>query len=408
MSESSPRRRSRKTAILARLFMLLFGLLFAVALIELAGRAALGFDPLPGWAQGFNSRVGYELRPDENYVYASLSGEFENYVMHNSRGLHDVEHVLHKPDGVFRVLILADSFGHAREVRLEDNFARQLEAWLNDTAPADLTIEVINAGHFGLGTTQEYLYYTTEGRRYDPDLVVLGFYVGNDVLDNHGPLIKAWNATDTVDFPYTTPGGAIRQPGMALPRRVLSWLRHNSYLVNTLSGGDTPVKRVEVGDPGAITDRALRVPMGVYLPPDDVWSDAWAATGHALDRLKTATTRDGISLVVFVIPDRRQIYDSDWQATLDRLPDLDPAQLDRDRPTRTIMDLLAAKNIPALSLLDLFRANQERLYFEIDGHFNEAGHTLTAEELAGWLVDAGLAPRDQQRDAVLSPVEDHS
>ena len=207
---------------------------------------------------------------------------------------------------------------------LDVNFARQLETRLNASAPDGVTFEVINAGHFGLGTTQEYLYYATEGRRYDPDLVLLGFYVGNDVIDNHAPLIRAWNDIETVDFPYFSPDGTLHQPGMAVRRRVLSWLRQNVYLVNTLAGGPPP-ERVEVGDPNTITERALRVPMGVYQPPDATWQAAWAVTDHALGVLQTAVEQDGRTLAVFVIPDRREIYDADWQSTLAKLPDLDPA-----------------------------------------------------------------------------------
>ena len=57
-----------------------------------------------------------------------------------------------------------------------------------------------------------------------------------------------------------------------------------------------------------------------------------------------------------------------------------------------MLDLLAARHIPALSLLEPFRAADERLYFEIDGHFNAAGHRLTAETLAAWLNDGGADP----------------
>lgn len=394
-SVPAARLHSRKAACLARLLALAFGLALAFALVEIAGRLALGFDPPPRWAQDFNSRVGYELLLHEEYTYASKNGEFQTVVRLNSRGLHDVEHSLAKPEGVFRVLILSDSYGYAREVPLEVNFARQLERRLNEAAPPGTTFEVINAGYFGLGTTQEYLYYTTEGRRYHPDLVLLGFYVGNDVVDNDAPLIEAWNQIDRVDFPYFTLDGTLHQPGMAVTRRVLSWLRQNSYTIHVLSdaltGSGTP-RRVEVGDPNGITAQALRVPMGVYLPPDSTWRDAWMVTDHALAVLKGAVEGDGARFGVFVIPDRRQLYDVDWNATLAKLPDLNPAELDRERPTRTVMELLAARRIPALDLLGPFRAAEERLYFEIDGHFNPAGHTLTAQLLAEWLPQAGLVP----------------
>ncbi|MCD4686685.1 MAG: hypothetical protein K8S97_12185 [Anaerolineae bacterium] len=384
---------ARRLACLGRILAPLFGLLFAITLIEIGGRVALGFAPLPGWAQDFNAHVGYELRPDEEYTYASTNGEFETRVVHNNRGLHDVDHTLAKPDNTFRVLILSDSYGQAREVPLEQNFARQLETLLNTSAPEGITVEVINAGYFGLGTTQEYLYYIKEGRRYDPDLVLLGFYVGNDVVDNHAPLIQAWNDVAKVDFPYLDTDDTLHQPGLSTQRRALSWLRHNVYLVSAISdavaGTGTP-DRVEVGDPHDITARALRVPMGVYLPPDATWSEAWAVTDLALARLHAVVTEDGAQFAVFVIPDRRQLYDADWNATLAQLPDLDPAQLDRERPMRAIMTQLEAHAIPALNLLDVFRPSSARLYFPIDGHFTPEGHTLTAQTLAAWLTDTGL------------------
>ena len=381
----------RKPTLAARLLALAFGLLLALALVEGAGRLVLGFEPLPGWAQDFKDRVGYELRPGQTYTYASQNGEFETEVRHNSRGLHDVEHTLEKAPDTFRVLILGDSYPHAREVPLETNFARQLEGLLPDHVAAE-NVEVINAGHFGLGTTQAYLTYVEEGRRYDPDLVLLGFYVGNDVVDNHAPLIKAWNQIDTVDFPYFDPDGTLHQPGLERGRRLASWLRNNVYIISAVAdaiSGNTTSDRVEVGDPAAINAQTLRVPMGVYAAPDDTWTGAWQATAHALTALRDAVTEDGATLAVFIIPDRRQVYDADWQATLDRLPDLDPAMLDRERPTDATLALLDELGIPALSLLPDFRAATERVYFEIDGHFTPVGHTLTAQALAGWIEGLG-------------------
>ena len=384
---------ARRPSALGRVLALGFGLVMALAVIEIAGRVALGFEPLPGWAQNFYSRAGYELRPHERYIYASRDGEFENEVRTNARGLHDVEHALEKPAGTFRILILSDSYGQAREVPLEANFARRLEAALNGSAPAGTIFEVINAGQFGLGTAQEYLYYTVEGRRYDPDLVLVGFYVGNDVVDNHAPLIKAWNNVETVDFPYFSPDGALHQPGMATGRRMLSWLRQNTtlgHLVARATGSSASADRVEVGGDDDVSAHALRVPMGVYLPPDATWADAWTATGHAFAALKRAVEADGARLGVFLIPDRRQVYDEEWDATLERLPDLDASALDRDRPTATALALLAAQDVPALSLLEPFRVAAERVYFPGDGHFTPAGHALTARLLASWLREANL------------------
>jgi len=106
--------------------------------------------------------------------------------------------------------------------------------------------------------------------------------------------------------------------------------------------------------------------------------------------LAVAAERNGARFAVFVIPDRRQMDDADWSATRAKLPDLNPADLDRERTTRMIPDLLAQNEIPALDLLEPFRAADEPLFFEIDGHFNAEGHALTAELLSEWLRGEGL------------------
>jgi hypothetical protein len=176
---------------------------------------------------------------------------------------------------------------------------------------------------------------------------------------------------------------------------VLSWLRQNSYLAHTINdalAGTQRTDRVEVGDPNTITEQALRVPMGIYLPPNDTWQDAWNVTERTLAELQTAVERNGARLGVFIIPDRRQVYDDDWAATLVKLSTLPIDDLVRERPTETIEALLQAHNIPELDLLEPFRTAEDRLYFMVDGHFTPAGHRLTARLLADWLHETGLVP----------------
>ena len=47
-------------------------------------------------------------------------------------------------------------------------------------------IEVFNAGVFGYGTINEYLYLKNYGLKFSPDLVLLGIYAPNDCGDNVG------------------------------------------------------------------------------------------------------------------------------------------------------------------------------------------------------------------------------
>lgn len=94
----------------------------------------------------------------------------------------DREYSLDKPPGTFRILVLGDSvtFGHGT---LQDTtypflLEQRLKAWR-----PDVRWEVWNLGVPGYNTGQELDYLQEVGRRYQPDLVIVGFYP-NDFTNN--------------------------------------------------------------------------------------------------------------------------------------------------------------------------------------------------------------------------------
>ena len=56
------------------------------------------------------------------------------------------------------------------------------------TLTLEQPVEVINAGVGGWGTDQEAIFYLGEGFRYQPDIVLLAFFVRNDVVNSYAPL----------------------------------------------------------------------------------------------------------------------------------------------------------------------------------------------------------------------------
>lgn len=99
----------------------------------------------------------------------------------NSKGLRDREYDYEKPAGTRRILVLGDSYTWGYGVRndeiytefLERRFEKEGRSW-----------EVINSGVSGYGTDQEFLWFKTEGVKYQPDLVILAFFVLNDPQNN--------------------------------------------------------------------------------------------------------------------------------------------------------------------------------------------------------------------------------
>ena len=116
--------------------------------------------------------------------------EGKGYVSMNSNGLRDIEHDIKKPINTIRIAILGDSFAEARSLNLNDTFWNKLN--LNQCANfhKGKKIEVINFGVSEYGTTQQYLTLKNNVWKYDPDLIILAFYSGNDISDNLKALSK--------------------------------------------------------------------------------------------------------------------------------------------------------------------------------------------------------------------------
>ncbi|MDI1476268.1 SGNH/GDSL hydrolase family protein [Polyangium sp. y55x31] len=101
-------------------------------------------------------------------------------------GLWDVPHVIPKPPGVLRVVVLGDSVPNDPSIPFRRRFPRQLEALLAEKAPAGQKVEVLNVSCEGFNTLQEVRLLESVGLRYEPDLVVLAYVLNDPFLQNGG------------------------------------------------------------------------------------------------------------------------------------------------------------------------------------------------------------------------------
>lgn len=115
---------------------------------------------------------------------ANYTGWFAGVPVHiNSLELRDPrEYDLEKRPGTFRILVLGDSvtFGHGSvyEHTFPYLLEQRLEAWRRD-----LDWQVWNAAVPGYNTSQELAHLLEVGPRFQPDLVVIGFFE-NDLIGN--------------------------------------------------------------------------------------------------------------------------------------------------------------------------------------------------------------------------------
>lgn len=111
------------------------------------------------------------------------------YIRINRNGFRHGERTPAKPPGTWRVAVLGDSFIEAFQVPDEQTFCAQLERRLQScSALADRRVEVLNFGVSGYGTAQELLMLRHYVWQYEPDLVLMAVFPGNDLRNNSAEL----------------------------------------------------------------------------------------------------------------------------------------------------------------------------------------------------------------------------
>jgi lysophospholipase L1-like esterase len=394
----------RGRELLAGIVLAAVGIVFALAVLEVGVR----------WLHLVSDRfwesdplLGVHLIPGRRGWWTQEDREFLVPVQINSHGLRDVEHEFTKPSGVFRILVLGDSFVEAMHVPLDATFGRLLEQQLN-TSPLPQRAEVISAGVSGYGTAGATLSFERDGKRYQPDLVLLAFYPGNDIKNN-SPTLE-----DTLKPIYAEDGTLQKVVGNKPQKRPHGWramaarFKAYHYLRQVLLVRH-PDLAARLAHLGVLKRDAIRtaperggipVDYGVYAPiQSPEWRDAWQHTENLLERLQQAVTASGARLVIAVIGTRDQIYPDWWGEVITAHPRMQGERWDLDAPQHRIEHWCAAHAVPCMALAPGFRAVAERggdpLHFHHDGHWTVAGHRLGAALLTDFLKSLSVGSTGQ-------------
>jgi hypothetical protein len=308
--------------------------------------------------------------------------QFGQTVSFNSAGMRDREHSLEKPAGVFRILVLGDSFMEALQVPFEQSFPSLLEREL--AGPAGRRVEVVNASVSGWGTDDELQYLTRYGLRWNPDLILVAVTLHNDISDN---LRERF---------HTIRGGAlVHQPGedaTFLQYKVVqlkSFLAARSQAFQLLSRARfSRQMRQEASQLGSHVTALLspttdpHIARGVEL------------TELLLARMQALASAQGSRVVLVLLPLGVQLSDAKF-GELARAATGSPTGLDLGKPQRLVMGAADRTRIPAIDLLPGFRAwtagGGQALFLERDGHWNAQGHRLAVGIVVREMMARGLA-----------------
>lgn len=336
---------------------------------ELMDRSMLGFSP-------FSVEYGFVL---------------------NSRSFRTMEY---SPGGAhdrLRVVALGDSFTFASGgIPHEDHWTTLTQRDL--ARRSDRRVEVLRLGVPGTGPAFQLRLWELEAAGLEPDVVVVGFFVGNDFVDHQdeGGVFGGdrsgfgeWLAVKSALFRVTRNLIRVANSGAVL--------RGNSGDGQpdspAASGRSLPRYRKSF-DPTRPTfdrDRFVEIEarsMALCLRAEETafaeLSDRVAAT---VLKLASAVEAAGARFIVMVIPDQYQVDDELVDEIL-KTNGLGRDDYDLDRPQQTLVAALESAGVEVLDLLPVFRSTGRGadLYRPLDTHWNRRGNAVAAEALVDLVI----------------------
>ncbi len=399
-------------------------LLLVEAYVGLVARKRLpDYGQVMGSPQGAPFNPGGLLKPDLDLEVLGDGPEGVVRVVTNSAGFRSRREFAPLPSGsVTRILFAGDSFFAGYRVDQEDSVGAVLEKRLNENAAAGVEMLISNIANPALC----WLWLEKCGFAFDPDLLVLGVTLGNDLgecwlalhpqgafrLERGSQAARIEWRKVHVEIGFRTPplsdqllpaDAFARHPNpfidrLALYRRTtLAKLSRLQCLGSfgwsgALQRGiaswynDLP-RRVHVFD--------IAHGLGVYYSRSSL-----AAVDEAFERLedvllgiRSACETSDVALLVVLIPQRFQISETEWERTCRRYG-LDPGAFDLEQPNRRLRGFFEEHAFEWVDLSPAFRERatpSEPLYLpQGDMHWNRHGHHLAGEVLAAILRERGL------------------
>lgn len=175
-----------------KLTIFCFSIFISLIFVELLFRAYLPFSRT---AQLLASDLNWKSNPSEMKSLDELRANNPSFLLPNhslqgfttnSQGFLSPEHTLDKPDNTYRIVFIGDSFG-VGVVPYDQHFIRLLENEINETQ-LKKKVEIINLSMPAIGLPTYERFLALEGMKYDPDVVIISFFVGNDFTDDYNGL----------------------------------------------------------------------------------------------------------------------------------------------------------------------------------------------------------------------------
>jgi hypothetical protein len=346
------------------------------------------------------STVEYRIDPEIGQILAPnqrsrwVNEDYDEAVVTNSAGFHDVEHAIEKPHNVYRIVVVGDSFIEGLSSPIESGFTQQLEQMLQPNV-RNGRIEVINLGVGGAGPAQYLRVLEVKGIAYRPDLVIMSIFPDNDFWDSYEPLSRASSKV----FYTLQPDGSLQfVPVQAswVTRNLRPWLRKSAFLVllrtELSSAIEAWLGRLGVLlAPGIATQRSMPLgEWGVFIADHpDPWPDAYRTTTKIIESANDLSIQAGARFAVMVIGSVAMVEDR-WDEALKPYREAASLRWDFEYPFTVIRELGEHVGFNVINLVEPFQQDFRHTTtsgsWPHDGHWNLKANKLSAKVIARHLV----------------------
>ncbi len=395
--------------------LILTSLLVGLGIVEIGLRIA-GIEYPAFYAA--DEHTGWVQRPLVSGWYRS---EGESYVQINSDGFNDKEHTFVKPENTLRVALLGDSFVEALQVPLEQGFAAVIERELNGCQTlAGRKVEVIKFGVSCYGTAQELITLREKAWKYSPDMVLLAFFTGNDLINNSRILTDKTTKLTSLKELSPRPYFVFQDGHLVFDasyvntdsyRSKVSWwnqayikVKDRSRILQLLHQGKygfgnllSQFKEAAKQSSDVQHEQNFQMFIGtddIYKAPTDPdWQQGWQITEGIISLMHDEVIAKKADFAVVTFSDALPVY-----------PDPSVRQkflqtfgvTDLFYPEKRIADLGQREGFSVLNLGPTFQAYAEQNHlclhgfdnsFPCNGHWNVVGHELAGKMIASLLCE---------------------
>lgn len=377
--------------------LILCGLLMGVIIGEIGLRVAgiKGYKKIGDFGESAPTHfhtsdpdLGWKLKP-------GASGEWKeegaSFVRVNSQGLRDREHTKAKPPNTLRVAVLGDSFTEAIHVPVEQTFWSKLERKLGncEAVKGRKKVEVINFGVQGYSTAQELVMLRKKVWDYNPDIVVLAFFTGNDIINNSQKLeydlyrpFFVYDASGKLvpDMSFRDRAPIDRnERAVSFVDRLPRWIVSNSRILQVVKKADLDNKKRHLSE-----DFTALSAKNFKEPEDAVWENAWRVTEGSIVTMRKEVVQKNADFLLVVIGDPIQVdRDSEKRKKFMQKNNIQNLFY----PDRRLEKLGASEGFRVLTLAEQFKGYTEKYQVCVHGfensvpcgaHWNELGHRLAS------------------------------